>query len=421
LDNRAGGEGHFAEAEQLAADLDETLERAKVWHSQAELRLRDGDCETAQSLNADALDSFITSRTQYDIAHARVTLSAASQVCGLERQAIAHGAAARASIEAMGYGLLRRLYPDIAYSLGERIAGAIAAYAYGDALGVPWEGKPVTDLTAQEIELLPARDGWPRGATSDDTALTLLVARHLAERDGTGDAHAFLSDLAVHAPSIRGLGPSTRAAIEHFQYAGELPSAGGATNGAAMRALPIGWLIPHHEVERRRQLAIEISRATHADPSAQVAACVIAACGSWALEGATPRLLIDIAVEEAGEAARTIHTVPRLAEMLALVSAGAWQAPAEGVSLDPYETVTAVLYSLVESRGLRQTLVDAVRLHGDTDTVAALVGGLLGSQLTPDEVRNELPWHQFVLLPEPNEQISELSEAIAETRAVLAE
>lgn len=74
LGDRAGGESYFTEAEQLAADLDETLERAKIWHSQADLCLRDGDCQTAQSLATDALNSFTTSRTQYDVAHARVTL-----------------------------------------------------------------------------------------------------------------------------------------------------------------------------------------------------------------------------------------------------------------------------------------------------------------------------------------------------------
>jgi ADP-ribosylglycohydrolase/energy-coupling factor transporter ATP-binding protein EcfA2 len=367
LGDREGGESYFAEAEQLAADLDETLERAKIWHSQAELRLRNGDCETAQSLTTDALNSFTTSHTKYDVAHARVTLSAASLACGRERQAIEHGAAARSSVEAMGNGLLRQLYPDIAYSLGERIAGALTAYAYGDALGVPWEGKSPTDPAAEDIERLPAREGWPRGATSDDTALTLLTARHLAERDGSGDARAFLGDLSVHAPSIRGLGPSTRAAIEHFQQTGEIPNSGGKTNGAAMRVLPVGWVIPHGQVERRRQVAVEMSRATHPDPSAQVAACVIAACASWALEGASPELLLDVAIEEASEAATMINATPDLAEMLTKLRGERWHASSEGVSLDPYETVMAVLWCVTRAGTLRRALVNAVQLHGDTE------------------------------------------------------
>jgi ADP-ribosylglycohydrolase len=178
---------------------------------------------------------------------------------------------------------------------------------------------------------------------------------------------------------IRGLGPTTTAAIEHFRRTGEAVASGRATNGAAMRALPIGWVLPHSQADRRREVAIEMSRATHAEAAAVVAACVIAACASWALEGASPALLVGVAAEEAREAARAVGTDARLAEMLTQVSAGTWQAPAEGVSLDPYDTVTAVLSCVAPAPSLRGGLVSAVQLGGDTDTVAALVGGLLGA------------------------------------------
>jgi ADP-ribosyl-[dinitrogen reductase] hydrolase len=355
------------------------------------------------------------------VAHTEITLSRIGLACGREPQAAEQGAAARASVEAMGYGLLRYLYPGVAYGLGDRIAGSLTAYACGDALGVPWEGQPAGDAaTAAEIERLPARKGWPRGATSDDMALTLLVARHLAERDGAGDARAFLADLAEQAPLIRGLGPSTMAAIEGFRRNGELPSSGGATNGAAMRALPVGWIIPHAQEERRRLLAIEMSRATHADPSAHVAACVMAACASWAVEGAGPRLLLEVAIEEARDAAEAAGTGAGLAEILTGLSGGKWRVPAAGISLEPYETVAAVLSCVVSTPVLRDALVQAVQLRGDTDTVAALVGGLFGGRLTPDEVRAELPWHRAVLLSGIDSQITDVSAALATTRAVLS-
>ncbi|HEX6527872.1 MAG TPA: ADP-ribosylglycohydrolase family protein [Streptosporangiaceae bacterium] len=173
-----------------------------------------------------------------------------------------------------------------------------------------------------------------------------------------------------------------------------------------MRALPIGWVLPHEQADRRRQLAITMSRATHADPPALVAACVIAACASWTLECASPSLLLAVALE-AREAAQTLTTEPRLAEMLAQVSAGRWEPPAKGISLDPYETVTAALWCATRATSLRSGLVDAVQLGGDTDTVAALVGGLMGCKITAEQVRAELPWHQLVVLPEPDSAIAE--------------
>jgi hypothetical protein len=52
------------------------------------------------------------------------------------------GAAGRAAVHHHGYGLLRHLYPQTAFPMADRIAAALTAYACGDALGLPWEGKP---------------------------------------------------------------------------------------------------------------------------------------------------------------------------------------------------------------------------------------------------------------------------------------
>jgi len=200
--DRDEAERLFADADWLAVSLGETLERAKIWQTRAELLLHDGDGSRARELAASALATFTQSRTRYDITHARVALSRAALASGQERQAVEQGAVARSSVLAMGYGLLCMMYPAEVFDLGERIGGALTAYACGDALGVPWEAAPGANAhasasaSASQIEQLPAREGWPRGATSDDTALTLLAARHLADRDGDGDPGAFLADLA---------------------------------------------------------------------------------------------------------------------------------------------------------------------------------------------------------------------------------
>jgi ADP-ribosylglycohydrolase len=416
--DRNEAERYVTEAGQLAESLGETLERAKIWHTRAELLLRDGDASRAQEFAANALEAFALSRTRYDIAHARVTLSRAARASGQERLAVQQGALARSAVQVMGYGLLCVLYPEDVFDLAGRIDGALTAYACGDALGVPWENAPM-GATPSQIEQLPAREGWPRGATSDDTALTLLVAHHLADRDGDGDPATFLADLAEQEAAIRGLGPTTTAAIERFRRGDEAAaSPGRATNGAAMRALPIGWVLPHDQGERRRQVTIAMSRATHADPAALVAACVIAACASWALEGASPSMVLEAAAEEAREAAQEVTADARLAEMLTQMSAGTWEPPANGISLDPYETVAAALWCATRATSLRSGLVNAVKLGGDTDTVAALVGGLMGCKLTAEQVRIELSWHQLVVLPEPDTAIAEAAAALATTRAI---
>lgn len=224
LGDREGGLALFTEAEQLAADLGETLERAKISYSRAELALRERDGQAAYRLARAAYDTFTASQTHYDITHTQVTLAAAAAASGRERESVEHGAAARLSIQSCGYGLLRHLYPAVAYPLVDRISAAMTAYACGDALGLPWEGLPPAGAGPAQIEALPTREGWERGATSDDTALTVLVAQHLAERGGAADAQVFLQTLAAQAGSITGLGPSTTSAIEHFRAAGVPPT-----------------------------------------------------------------------------------------------------------------------------------------------------------------------------------------------------
>ncbi|MBB2746204.1 UNVERIFIED_ORG: ADP-ribosylglycohydrolase [Microbispora rosea subsp. rosea] len=279
-----------------------------------------------------------------------------------------------------------------------RIHGAMIAFAAGDALGVPWEGRPPRSIDPAEVVRLPAQDrGWPRGSTSDDTAQMVLVARCLADTDGRPASMDFLTRLADAAPGVRGLGPTTRRALAHFHATGELPapSAGDLpTNGAAMRIAPVGWAVPSRLPERRRRLCEALSAATHRAPAAVAAACVIAAMASCAVEGVGAADLPAAAAAEARWAGE--HYAPM--DAVADAARGRWSPPSEGVSLDAVETAAAVVHVIREAPDLAAALPYAVSLGGDTDTVAALAGGVLGA-LDPEGV-TALGWLGLVDLGE---------------------
>jgi ADP-ribosylglycohydrolase/tetratricopeptide (TPR) repeat protein len=416
--DRQGALALLDEAEQLAVSLGETLERAKITQTRAELSLHEGDSATSYELAAGALEAFERSQCLYDITHARLALSAAALATGREREAVEVAAVSRAVISSKGYGLLRKAYPQIGgLPLADRIAGGLTAYACGDALGLPYENLPPSGASAEEIETLRARGIWSVGDTSDDTALTVLTARCLVDSGGEADPSAFLEALAGHVPPVRGLGPSTTAAIERFRATGEIPTdLRGSTNGAAMRALPYGWAVPLADRERLLRLTIAMSRATHRDPDAQVAACVVAACGSWPLEGAGPGLLLEIAQEVAESATRRCGGDRRLAQTLAALASHSWVPPAAGISMEPAETVTAALFCVLDAASLRDALLMAVGLGGDADTVAAIVGGLLGVRVGADEVLAALPWSSGVALP-PADEIAALAAGLARIRS----
>ena len=69
------------------------------------------------------------------------------------------------------------------------------------------------------------------------------------------------------------------------------------------------------------------------------------------------------------------------------------------MALDAVATVASVVLVLRESRGLVGAMKHAVSLGGDTDTAAAIVGGILGAQA--GDVEAEIPWLSSVIRPEP--------------------
>lgn len=389
----------LTEARAAAIALGEELEQGKLDHTEARLELLTGGSPgVAIRLIESALERFLDLNVAYDIANASFSLASAYATAGATRRSLEEAASARAQMERGEFGLLALLYPDIAYSYSNHVEAGLLGYAAGDAVGLPWEGRPPTEIDPDRLPSLHATDEWPAGATSDDTALTLLVAEELVAA-GRADADRFMARLAAAAPSIHGLGPSTTAAIEGFLRTGELPTADGNTNGALMRALPIGWALPIDRIEDRREWVIELSRATHPGPEAITAACIGAACAAWAVEGASGTMLLNIAREEAAVVVTAQAADPRINDMLAAVAAGTWQPDRTADDLDPYETVTRVIWCILREPNLADALLAAVRLGGDTDTVAALVGGLLGCRLAAENVRRELPWISEVRLP----------------------
>lgn len=293
----------------------------------------------------------------------------------------------------------------------DRIRAGLLAFCAGDALGVPWEGAPPARVDADRLDDLPERDGFPRGATSDDTDQTLLVARELVRSGGDPDPARFLSALSEALPAMRGAGPTTTAAVERWRSTGSAvaPRGEGATNGAAMRALPIGWATAPADVERRRSLAERFTRTTHGDPRALAAAAAVAAMASYAAAGAPMFSVFAAGLEEAGT------VVGDARPPLTKAAVGTWPAPADGVPLDAVTTVAAVVSVLCggtePSPG--EAMRSAVALGGDTDTVAALAGGVAATRTGG---LDGVDWLDRVAMPVDEPAVAELAGGLAALR-----
>ncbi|MEV5330393.1 ADP-ribosylglycohydrolase family protein [Nonomuraea sp. NPDC052634] len=372
----------LAEAGRMARDLGDGLLAAKVTHSEGDIRRAEGDHAGAWGLTVKALREFEHHGTPYDVASACLSLA---RLAPPGRKRIQYADRGRRAIAWGGFGVLTQLFPDQMTPPAHRILNGLIGFCCGDALGVPYEGRPPQDIHLTDT--LPTRDDWPLGSTSDDTEQLILLARNLI--DTGGSETAFLQALATALPTMRGAGPTTRRAVERFAATGATTAEGGATNGAMMRVLPIGWATPATETARRRDLAVRMTKTTHADPRAIATACAVAAMGSWALENCPTEDLITIAREELDH-----FEIPMPTD---------WAPGPDGVTLDVMDTLGAILHVLRLHDEPVEAMRYAVGLGGDTDTVAAIVGGILNCR---QDAAN-IPWTSQVALPPELDTLAE--------------
>ena len=272
----------------------------------------------------------------------------------------------------------------------ESIEGVIVGTAVGDALGLAYEG--LSPARAQVLLGPPDRYRFlfGRGMVSDDTEHTCLVA--LALCASAGDPGEFEKQLArglrywlLGLPA--GVGWATlRAGIR--LWLGYSPARSGvysAGNGPAMRSAVIGAAT--RDLQRLAALVRSATRITHTDERAYVGALAVAlAARQSAAGGCDGHLLLN----ELGRLAETdpgeMHE--RLAD--AVSSAGSSEGLDEflvrnghgkGVSGYVVDSVAvAIRIWLAYPDDIEQALIRAVSCGGDSDTLAAIVGGIVGAR-----------------------------------------
>lgn len=264
-----------------------------------------------------------------------------------------------------------------------RILLALLAFAAGDAFGVAYEYLP--ERVPVDATRIGTRADWPLGGVSDDTHLSLLTIFAAHAGEPVASAAAFLTDLRQAVPRLRGLGPTTRAALglesepdENLVVVGTTII--GNTNGAMMRTSLLGLAYPAGRDAERREMVASLAEATHKASAAVACAQLCSALYSRALDGVNGSFFDDLKEEAA--------SLPDLSDELAawLGDPQHWSPPAAGIALDPVETLAAVVWVAGQARDVLDAFRLACEIGGDTDTVAALAGGLVAARSgRPDE------------------------------------
>lgn len=290
-------------------------------------------------------------------------------------------------------------------TLADRIAGALLGVHAGDALGATLEFSSWRVIRGQYPDGLReivggGPFGWPPGHATDDTDLTravLLAYLDPARSDPVGydvvrcAADHMLAWLDGDWPDRepgsrpRDIGGATLRGLERYRH-GRDPRASGAGhgqagNGSLMRCVPTALAVADRG-QRLRESA-EISAITHDDPRAMVACAAYNEITAALLTGA----MAAAAVQGGLRAARDLGSQPvadavalgqglRLAEMVAT-----GQIPLDGQAAGfVLDSLSLAVAAVLDQRAPEEVLVDVVMLGNDTDTNAAIAGGLLGAR-----------------------------------------
>ncbi len=273
-----------------------------------------------------------------------------------------------------------------------KFAGSILGTAIGDAIGLPYEG--LSPRRAAKILGVPDRHRllFGFGMLSDDTEHTCIVAQSLI--GAGGNISKFQSQLAwrlrfwlLGLPA--GVGFATLRAIVRL-WLGFSPDRSGvfsAGNGPAMRAAILGVAI--EDTYQLRQFVRVASRITHTDRKAEYGALAIAlaaqnACQSVTVSGDDFLLQLKSCLgNEANEflelisqSVDSVHkreSTQQFATSLGLV---------DGVSGYVYHSVPVAIHAWLSNQNdFRSAIVTTIECGGDTDSVAAMVGGIVGAAI----------------------------------------
>ena len=298
-------------------------------------------------------------------------------------------------------------------NLHDKVRGCFLGLAIGDALGKPTEGLPASLIQREYGRIttffnLPDHedfDSLPPGTTTDDTQLSLAVARGFIAASSF-DLDAIASEhCAEFKKNVAGWGDTTREAVArivngtHWSQAAQTDKPRrGTGNGVGMKVAPVGLYMAQtnpnctepqwsNDIDKLAQLATMTHSTCMAVTSGFVQAFGVLACFRSKPETFNVKAFIR-AVTEAGRKGRrylseTI-TADDLGDRLGLLESHAEYTPARIIQEfrgTPYafESLPFTLMFSCRNPLTIDALYDCVTAGGDTDTNGSMIGVLLGA------------------------------------------
>lgn len=331
----------------------------------------------------------------------------AARMKGEEPRQAARRAAEAAARTCEGWGAWAGVLPVPAGARGaadrmQRVQGALAGTACGDAFGMPnsfLPRPPWRRVMTEGPPESPYHAGYPAGRITDDTEQALALTAALEDGFSAEAVARRLNDwfVSVGGEASLAVGPSTRRAMLAYQAKVPLAQIGrtGVTNGAAMRIAPVGVFAGLKSLPLDRLVdAVEIAclPTHHTGPAisgaAAIAAAVAAAVAGWrwdeimdaTVEAARAGVTRGAWVYSADVAERILHARSLTAGASSDQDVARLISDVVGAGEPTTESVPAALAIADYAGGDPARAIEiSGNLRGDTDTVAAMAGAVCGA------------------------------------------
>jgi poly(ADP-ribose) glycohydrolase ARH3 len=288
-----------------------------------------------------------------------------------------------------------------------KFPGCLVGTAIGDALGAGWEGGGMS----RTEDIVSLAEKLEQLIYTDDTHMTMGIAESLIESkgfDGEHMAQTFIKN--YEAEPWRGYGPGPpiifgmiKSGEAWYSAANRLYRGGSFGNGSAMRVAPVGLLYSRN-LEKLREIAYQSSSITHSHELGKEGAALQACAVALALN--TPS---DEDIDREAFLSRLQNfirnqvykeKVAQIRELLGEQDKTKVVAVLGNGIEAPRSVPTAIYCFLRQPQSYRDTVIYAISLGGDTDTIAAMAGAIsgayLGIEAIPSEWRAKLENREYI-------------------------
>lgn len=274
-----------------------------------------------------------------------------------------------------------------------KVKDGIIGLIVGDALGVPVEFTPPEVLKENPVTGMMGHGTYnmPKGTWSDDSSMTIATMASIVDK-GEIDYEDIMNEFCefiYHGKYTQyftfDYGNTTRNAIDNFNYE-KMPALQSGLegersngNGSLMRILPMAFIknISYETVEN-------MSALTHAHKRSKIACVLYIKIAKSMLENDFEiKKHVELACEKIKEYYEGDEELVHFERI--------FKNDLDDVRSNGYviTTLECVLHCLLTTDSYREAVLKAVNFGGDTDTAAAICGGLAGIYYSIEDIPRE--------------------------------